>query len=158
MFKFHFSLPEKNPHVEDTPHQLISRGEIYIETENGFFPCIGWSDLTLSVILQWIGNINTLSNQNYKGQVITNYFMDGPYSFDIQKIEKNLIAIRFLKRTRKPDKIEEIPSVNIAFTTYYDALLVLVENLIDDANFQRFGKEQERINLIQSLTRLKALL
>lgn len=158
MFTFHFSLPSKVISAGGGNSLSITRGEIYIETDYGYFPSIGWSDRLLSVISQWIGNIIIMLDPKHGEQTVTNYFMNGPYFFDIQKIGKDRIKIRFIRRIGESEEIEEIPFLNIAFADYCDALLCLTENVIRDPGFQWLEKEQARINFERSVAKLRASL
>lgn len=158
MFTFHFSLPSKVVSAERGDRLPITRGEIYIETDNGYFPSFGWSDRLLSVISHWIGNILVMLDLKYGEQTIPNYFMNGPYFFDIQKREKDRITIRFMRRIGESEATEEIPSITVAFAEYCDALLSLSESIIRDPSFRRLEKEQTRINFEQSVAKLRASL
>lgn len=156
MFTFHFRLASNVPHRGDTI-QFMTRGEVYVETENGYFPCIGWGDLILSSISMWIGNTIRMLDPNDGEVNASNYFMDGPYSIDLQKTGKDQIMVKFIRHIGEADK-DELPPVNVALMDYCHALLELAENIISDPNFQWYGKEQERINFKQGVSKLKAYL
>ncbi len=158
MLRFHFHFPSKGICAEGKKSWSENREEIYIETENGYFPSIKWNDLPLSVISMWMSNTMRMLDPQYGEQHMTNYFMDGPYSFDIQKVGKDSIVVRFMRSLGESEK-EEIPSLTIAFTEYCHALLDLAENIIKDPNFEEYGKEQKRIiTFKQSVAKLRAAL
>jgi hypothetical protein len=157
MLRFHVHFPSKGIGAEGKKSRSENREEIYIETENGYFPGIGWSDLPLSVVSMWISNTMRMLDPQYGEHFVTNYFMDGPYCFDLQKTEKESIVIRFMRCVGESKK-EKIPSLTIAFTDYCHALLDLAENIISDSDFQWYGKEQERIHFKQSVAKLRAAL
>jgi hypothetical protein len=158
MFTFHFNLPSKRMNAEEPKPLFVDRGEIYIETENGYFPCIGWSDLLLSVVIQWIGNCISMLDMKHGEQNVTNHFMNGPYFFALQKGEEDSIKMRFIKRIGDSEEKEKIPSLNVAFADYCDVLLNLTERIINDPAFQWFGKEQDRTNFKRSIELLRARL
>jgi hypothetical protein len=158
IFTFHFNLPSKAMSTEGGDRLPITRGEIYIETDDGYFPCPGWGDRLLSVISHWIGNIIIMLDPKYGEQTVTNYFMNGPYFFDLQKIGKDRINIRFMRRIGESEAREEIPSLTIAFAEYCDALLSLTESIIRDPSFQWLEKAQTRINFERSVAKLRASL
>ena len=157
MLTFHFLLSARVVRVEDDTNRFMTRGEIYLETENGYFPCIGWGDRIISSVNMWISNTIKLLDPNYEELMVTNSFMDGPYSFEIQRTKKDRIAVKFIRQVGGVEK-EEIPSLNMAFTDYCNALLKLVENMMSDPNFQRYGKEQERLHFVENGNLLKTWL
>lgn len=132
------------------------RGEIYIETDAGFFPCFGWSDRLLSVLMLWIGNTLKMLDLDNGEQQTTNYFMNGPYSFDIQRVEKEYLVIKFMRNIGESGKREEMPPLKVALTGYCHALLNFAEGIVYDANLRQFGNEQERIHLQRSVALLRA--
>lgn len=158
MFTFHVSLPSKVMSTEGGDYLSITRGEIYVETDHGYFPCLGWSDRLLSVISHWIGNLIIMTDPKYEEQTVTNSFMNGPYFFESQKSEKDRINIRFMRRIGESEATEELPSLTIAFAEYCNALLFLTEGIIGDPGFQWLEKEQARINFERSVAKLRASL
>lgn len=102
----------------------------------------------------WIGNILKILDPNYGEQNTRNYFMDGPYSFDIQKTENDRIVVKFMRQVGETEE-EEMPLLDIALMDYCNALLALAENILNDPNFQWYGKEQERINFKKGATILR---
>lgn len=159
MLTFHFRLPSEDHPKKRANSFFVNRGgEIYIETENGYFPCIGWKDLLLVVVHQWIGNALMMLDQKDEVQNIANYFMDGPYIFTLQKMRKDYIMIHFAKQIGEADEKEEMPPLTIKCADYYNALACLGENIINDPNFHWLGKEQERTHFQQSVVNLRARL
>lgn len=157
MLTFHFLLSSKGVRVEDDPNRFMTRGEIYLETEQGFFPCIGWGDRIISSVSMWMSNTIRALDPKYEELHVTNYFMDGPYSFDVQKMENDRIIVKFIKQIGRVEE-EEIPSLNIAFTDYCHALLKVGKNMMSDPNFQWYGKEQERLHFQQNVEMLRTWL
>ena len=158
MFIFHFSLPLDTRNAEGGASFSRTRGEIYIETDDGNFPCIGWSDRLLSVLNLWMGSMMVMFDPERGEQTVRNHFMNGPYFFEIQKAEEDGITIRFMRRGADGEEREEIPSVRVAFADYRDALLHLLETVIHDSGFQRLEDEPTRRRFEQSVARLRTLL
>ncbi|MBA2680165.1 MAG: hypothetical protein H0U76_17435 [Ktedonobacteraceae bacterium] len=155
MFVFHFELPTNVSNGEDNQIPPTS-GEMYIETENGYFPCIGWSDRLLPVVMQWIGNAIHILDAASGEQHVPHYFMDGPYSFDLQITERDNVTIQFMRHSWEGENREEMPFQTLALVDYSKALFDLTGKLINDPNFHWFGREKERDALRQSLPLLKA--
>lgn len=158
MFMFHYSLPWDVRSEEESAGHFLTRGEIYIETDEGNFPCIGWNDRLLSVLSLWMGSMMVLLDPERGEQTVRHHFMNGPYFFDIQNTEEERINIRFMRRGADGEEREEMPSVSIAFADYRDALLHLVEAVIHDPGFQRLEDEPTRSRFEQSVARLRTLL
>lgn len=158
MFTFHFSLPATNLSAEGETRLSSTSGEIYIETDDGYFPCLGWSDRLLSVISTWMGNIIIMLDSGDTEQRFLNYFMNGPYFFEVQKKEEGRLTLRFVKQIGESKEREELPSITLALTDYYDALLHLAANVIRDPGFQRLENEQTRSNFERSVAKLRASL
>jgi hypothetical protein len=156
MFTFHFRLSAKDNRTGDDSKRFLTRGEVYIETENGDFPCAGWGDRIFSVLSMWVSNAMRMVDPNYGEQQVTNYSMDGPYSFDLQKMPEDRVLVRFVKRVGAKEQ-EEMPMLNISLTDYCHALLALAENFISDPYFQWYGEEQKRMKFQEGVNRFKAL-
>ena len=158
MFTFHYSLPFDVMNVEANHHPSKTSGEIYLETDDGYFPCLGWRDRFLSVISHWIGNCIRMVSPNEEEQQETNYFMDGPYFFVVQTRAHCRINIRCMKGFDESEATEQIPSITLAFAEYYNALLSLTESIIKDPGFQWLETEQTRADFEQSVALLRASL
>lgn len=158
MFTFHCSFPSQVRSAEGGKRLSRTSGEIYIETDAGYFPCLGWGDRLLSVISHWIGNLLFVFDAKYEGQAVTNYFMNGPYFFDMQKIGADRMNIRFVRRIGESEAKEEIPSITMGLAEYGEALLDLTEDIIRDSGFQWFEDEQTRSNFERSVAKLRVSL
>lgn len=158
MFTFHFSLPATHGSAERGSSLSSTSGEIYVETDDGYFPCLGWNDRLLSVVSMWMGNLIHMLDPEDAEQRFLHYFMDGPYFIEVQKKEEGRLTLRFVRRIGASKEREELPPITLALTEYSDALLRLAENIIRDPGFQRFENEQRRSNFERSVALLRASL
>ena len=158
MFTFHYSLPFDVMNVEANHHPSKTRGEIYLETDGEYFPCLGWSDRLLNAISLWMSNCINLVHPKNEVQTVTNYFMDGPYFFVVQKRAHGRINIRCMKGFDESEATEQIPSITLAFAEYYNALLSLTESIIKDPGFQWLETEHTRTNFERGVAMLRASL
>lgn len=150
MLTFHSSIPSE----EKADDLFPTWGEIYIETEKGYFPCVGWKDVLSVVAVQWIGNMIRMLDPTYGEQHVVNYFMDGPYYFDLQRIEQDCLNIRFYKNVRGSEKVDTLPSLTTTITEYSNALIRLAEDVMNSSNIQAL-KERDRNNLMRAVALLK---
>lgn len=156
MLTFHFSFPSEDYLKKRENSFFVNRGgEIYLETEKGYFPCIGWKDLLLVVAHQWMSNAIMILDQTYEVQNITNYFMDGPYFFTLRSEGKDSIIIHFVEQRGDVYEKEKLPPLAVKRTEYGNALVCLGESIISDPNFHWLGKERERTSFKQTVANLR---
>lgn len=68
-------------------------GLIYFETEKGFFPEKGWSDLVVAFTSAWIEALIRIASNSKSEQV---WFIDGPYAVDLSISDLGMVEARFV--------------------------------------------------------------
>ena len=149
MLTFHVRLSAEGGHTEDF-------GEIYLETEHGYFPGLGWTDLVWNVVSLWMGNTLQMLDPKDDEPVVTFNFMDGPFVFTLERTEQVGLIMRFLRRPDEPEESEELPSLHTSFAEYGEAFVSLAEQIINDPAFGWLGSEKGRSRFQKFAAELRA--
>jgi hypothetical protein len=71
-------------------------GQIFLQSEWGSFPGAGWSDFPVAVLAWWIEGLNNLVNG--KTHSFQGLFMDGPFTFVVERVEETAGRISWGRR------------------------------------------------------------
>jgi hypothetical protein len=85
-------------------------GRIYIETDEGGFPGLGWNDVILPVLCAWVRAISGLAAGARKEERVD--FMDGPYYVDLLQVDKTATLLCLVE-----DRLDGIRCETLASTT-----------------------------------------
>lgn len=99
-------------------------GTFYISINDFYFPCHEWTDLITSVLDGWLFNTLTLLDSSVDS--INFFFMDGPYYFNVSKINKEFIHIKFWDHEKL---ITKEPIIN-SFYNFCEQLLKVTHRVL----------------------------
>ncbi|QIQ21442.1 hypothetical protein [Zophobihabitans entericus] len=87
-FKIHISFLDDRIRVSE---RGIITGQLFISVGQKFFPNDNWDDFILSVLSMWITSAVNLLNKTNQEEFL---FMDGSFSFILDKVDKKFCRIK----------------------------------------------------------------
>lgn len=140
----------KTEKLTDNPEQTL-RGEIYIHMLSGDFPCKGWKDYPISIIISFITSAFQLRKTPHITKRNTPF---SPYSVVISLSEKDIVTLDFL-RSYLPKPLKKLPSITLQYEDFCDILLGAGQSLLDTCRSLNIGSQAEIRALEKSIKLLK---
>ncbi|HXJ40167.1 MAG TPA: hypothetical protein VNH18_12890 [Bryobacteraceae bacterium] len=84
-------------------------GQVYLQTDAGGFPEVGWDDIVVPVLYAWLNAVNFVSASS-RAQVV--HFMDGPFRVELKHASRGMIALLLVEDGGDGNRQEFFASTN----------------------------------------------
>jgi hypothetical protein len=101
-------------------------GQIYLQSNQGAFPALGWSDMAIPFLCAWLNAILTLSVGRPDTERV--YFFEGPYYVDLRRLGSNSTSILMVEdRLNGTQQSVEIPTSEVLRNAASSSSQILAE-------------------------------